>query len=148
MKKSIKVIAGIAAATAVGVVAAGCEMESASADGFDPAKCIDGKAWVELLDAGIKEQGGGVTVDDVWLYRADEWNQVYFISGVLDIPMPKGSDKHTAYWTSNEKKPYEGLTMSADAMAAEFSGIGTLKEDRPNYLETDADKYADMCRDL
>ena len=148
MKKSIKVIAGIAAATAVGVVAAGCEMESASADGFDPAKCIDGKAWVELLNPAIEEQGGGVTVDDVWLYPADEWNKVYFISGVLDIPMPKGSDKQTAYWSSNNKTPHKGLVLSADAMAAEFSNLGTLREDRPKFTETDADKYADMCRDL
>ena len=73
---------------------------------------------VDAVATGTVEGQG--SLEPVVAVRSDDFEEVYFIAAEIDGPEVE-ADGDVGVWASNSLQPGEGLIMSVNALAKEFS---------------------------
>lgn len=84
------------------------------------SRCIKvPQAKLENIASGLTISGGG-SLREGWAVKSGDFNSLYFIAAEIDGPGLKGNGD-IGLWASNRLESGQGLILSVDSIAKEFS---------------------------
>jgi len=102
------------------------------------------QAMLSNIASGLTVSGGG-SLRDGWAVKSNDFNSLYFIAAEIDGPGLEGNGE-IGLWATNRLEPGQGLILSVDSFAKEFSvwPHGDTTDSNITQFDDGADE-AKMC---